>query len=107
MLWDVRHEWPSGAHFTFNCYHHWATLVVQDTGDVSGQFLHSKEVMTHGGPLPMIAYAIGVLSLIRKLWKAHTRITQTCYADDAVTRGKFHLILAHLWDMQERGPPRK
>ena len=19
MLWDFRHEWPSGVHFTFNC----------------------------------------------------------------------------------------
>ena len=22
MLWAVRHEWPSGAQFTFNCYRH-------------------------------------------------------------------------------------
>ena len=43
MLWDVRHESPSGAQFTFNCYRHWATLVVRDTGDGSGHFLHSKE----------------------------------------------------------------
>ena len=28
MLWAVRHEWPSGTQYTFNCYHHWATLVV-------------------------------------------------------------------------------
>ena len=28
MLWAVRHEWPSGAQFTFNYYRHWATLVV-------------------------------------------------------------------------------
>ena len=31
MLWAVRHKWPSGAQFTFNCYLHWATLVVRDT----------------------------------------------------------------------------
>ena len=42
MLWAVWHEWPSGAQFTFNCYRHWATLVVQYTGDSSGNFLHSK-----------------------------------------------------------------
>ena len=23
ILWDVRHEWPSGMQFTFNCYRHW------------------------------------------------------------------------------------
>ena len=28
MLWTVRHKWPSGARFTFNCYKHWTTLVV-------------------------------------------------------------------------------
>ena len=33
ILWDVWHEWPSGDHFTFNCYRHWATLVVWYTGD--------------------------------------------------------------------------
>ena len=42
MLWAVRHEWPSGVQFTFNCYHHWATLVVRSTGDGSGHLLHSK-----------------------------------------------------------------
>ena len=31
MIWDVRHEWTSGAQFTFNCYRHWATLVILDT----------------------------------------------------------------------------
>ena len=30
MLWAVRHEWTSGAQFTFNCYRHWAMLVVRD-----------------------------------------------------------------------------
>ena len=42
MLWYVLHKWPSGAQFTFNCYRHWATLVVRDIGDGSGHFLHSN-----------------------------------------------------------------
>ena len=75
MLWAVRHEWPSGAHFTFNCYPHWATLVVRDTGDGSCHFLHSKEAVTQGDPLVMITYGIGVLPLIRDLWGAHPRMT--------------------------------
>ena len=41
-IWDVRHEWPSGAQFTFNSYRHWATLVVRDTEYGSGHFLHRK-----------------------------------------------------------------
>ena len=65
MLWAVRHEWPSGAQFTFKCYRHWATLVVWDTGGGSGHFLHIKEGVTQGYPLSMIAYRIGFLPLIR------------------------------------------
>ena len=30
MLWDFRHEWPRGVQFTFNCYCHWATMVVRN-----------------------------------------------------------------------------
>ena len=67
MLWDVRHEWPGGAQFTFNYYRHWATLVVRHAADGSGHFLHSKEGVTQGGLLAMIAYGIGVLPLIRDL----------------------------------------
>ena len=59
MLWNVQHEWPSGAQLTFNCYRHWATLVVRDTGDGSGHFLHSKEGVTEGDPLPLLSMAYG------------------------------------------------
>ena len=106
MLWAVRHECPSGAQFTFNCYRHWATLVVRDTGDGSGHFLHSKERVTQGGPLAMIAYGIGVLPLIRELRGAHPRVTQPWYADDAGAGRKFSHILEHLRYLQARGPAR-
>ena len=87
MLCTVRNEWLSGAQFTFNCYRHWATLVVRDIGDGSGHFLHSKERVTQGEPLDMISYGIGVLPLIRNLREAHPRITQPWYADDAGAGG--------------------
>ena len=58
MLWDVCHEWPSDPQFTFSCYYHWTTLVVRDTWYGSGHFLHSKEDVTQGDPLAMIAYGI-------------------------------------------------
>ena len=32
MLWAVRYELPSGTQFDFNCYCHWATLVLRDAG---------------------------------------------------------------------------
>ena len=54
MLWAIRYEWPSGAQFTYNCYRHWSTLVVRNTKDGSGHFLHSKEGVTQEDPLAMI-----------------------------------------------------
>ena len=89
MLWAVRHEWTSGAQFTFNSYRHWATLVVWDKGDESGKFLHSKEGMTQGDPLAMIVYGIGVLPIIREVRNAQPRVTQPWYADDAGAGGTF------------------
>ena len=110
MLWAVRHKWNSGSQFTLNCYRHWATLVVRDTGDGSGQFLYSEEGVTQGDPLAMIAYGIRVPPLIRKLRRthprAHPRVTQPWYADDAGAGGKFGHILKNIQDLQARGPER-
>ena len=106
MLWAVRHEWPSGAQFTFNFYHHWAMLVVWDTGDGSGHFLQIKEGVTHGEPLAMIVYGIGVLPLIRELRNAHPYATQPWYADDMGAGGTFQQIQEHFLDLQARGPNR-
>ena len=72
----VRYEWPSGARFTYNCYRHWATLVVRNTEDGLGHFLHSKEGVTQGDPLAMIAYVSGVLPLIRVLRLDHPQVYQ-------------------------------
>ena len=106
MLWSVRHEYTSGAQLTFNCYHHWATLVVRDTGDGSGHFLHSKDGVTQGDPLAMIAYGIGVLPLIREMRYAHPRVTQPWYTDYAEAAGMFQQILEHFRDLQTRRPAR-
>ena len=106
MLLYVWHEWPIGAQFTFNCYRHWAILVVRDMGGGLGQFLHSKEGVTQGDPLARISYGIGVLPLRRELQGAHTRVTHPWYTDDAGAGGNFPHILAHLRDLQARGPPR-
>ena len=105
MIWDVRYECSRGAGFTFNCYCHWATLVVRKMEEGSGQFLHSKEDVTQGDPLYMIEYGIGILPLIREIWDANPCITQPMYADDAGVGEKFGRILAHLQDLQARGPP--
>ena len=58
ILWAVRHKWPRGAWFAFNCYRHWATLVIR-AGDETGQLLYSKEGVTHGDPLAIVVYGLG------------------------------------------------
>ena len=32
MLWTVRHHWPAGARFMFNCYKHWTQLLLSQPG---------------------------------------------------------------------------
>ena len=81
MLWAVHHEWTSGAQFVFNCYCHWATLVVRDL-EGSGHFFKSKEGVTQGEPLSMIAYGIGFLPIVQELRDKNPGITQPCYTDD-------------------------
>ena len=66
MLWTVRHLWPSGARFVFNCHRHWSSLVLRNENGTTS-FLHSKEGVTQGDPLSMIAYRICILPLIKNL----------------------------------------
>ena len=80
--------------------------MVWDTGNGSGHFLNSKEGVTQGDPLTMIAYGIRVLPLIRELQGYHPHVTQPWYVDDAGLGRKFGHILEHLRDLQVRGPAR-
>ena len=32
MMWTVRHHWPAGARFAFNCYSNWAQLLLCHPG---------------------------------------------------------------------------
>ena len=73
--------------------------MVRNTEDRSGHFLHSKESVTQGDPLSMIAYSIGVLPHIRDLQDAHHRVTQPWYVDDARVGGKLRHIMEHLTDL--------
>ena len=35
MLWTVRHRWSEEARFAFNCYRHWAQLLLRQPGDAT------------------------------------------------------------------------
>ena len=52
--------------FFFNCYRHWSSLFFRNR-NVMAIILHSKEGVTQGYPLVMMAYGIGILTLIKNL----------------------------------------
>ena len=62
MLWHVRHCWPSGAFYAFNCYKYAAQLVLRHPGEKAIIIL-SKEGITQGCPLAMVLYGIALLPL--------------------------------------------
>ena len=68
--------------------------------------MHSKEGVTQGEPLAMIAYIIRVLPLIRVLRSEHPQVSQPRYADNAGAGGKFGAVMAHFRDLQLKGPAR-
>ena len=104
MMWCTQFKWPSGEYFTFNCYLHWATMVVRNV-DGLGQFLHGKEDVTHGGRLAMITYNIWILPLIQEICVANPNIAQPWYADGSITGGTLRALYKHMTDMLGRGPP--
>ena len=50
MLWTVRHRWQEGARFAFNCYMHWAQLILRHPGEPLVTIL-IREGVTQGDPL--------------------------------------------------------
>ena len=103
MLWTIRHEWPAGARFAFNCYKYWSPLVLRGH---SGGFscLFSKEGITQGDPLSMVLYGLALLPLIRHLHSEHPHAAQQWYADDAGVAGSFDALQQYFASLQELGP---
>ena len=91
MMWAVQLKWPSVVWFEFNCYRHWANLVIKEC-DGTGHFLHSKEWATQGDTLYMIIYILGILSLILYLRMPQTDINHPWYADETRAGNNFSRI---------------
>ena len=95
MLWTVRHRWPAGARFAFNCYRHAAQLVLPKPGQPCSILL-SQEGVTQGDPLSMVLYGLALLPLAELLRKAKPAVLQPWYADDMTMHG--HVIsIPRLW----------
>ena len=66
MLWTVRHRWPAGARFEFNCYRYWVQLLLRQPGELPVTIL-SREGSTQGDPLSMVLYRITLVPLAEEL----------------------------------------
>ena len=103
MLWTVRHRWPAGARFTFNCFKHWAQLLLRQTGELPVTIL-SREGVTQGDPLSMVLYRITLAPLAEELQAADPGLLSPFYADDAAFDGLSRRIAQLLKLLMKRGP---
>jgi hypothetical protein len=105
MLWVVRHKWPSGCRFVFNSYRHWATLIIRSShGADFAIFLLSREGVTQGCPLAMVAFGLAVMPLIRQLKREVHQVHQAWYANDAAAAAEFVSIKIFMERLIELGP---
>ena len=86
MLWTVRHRWPAGARFAFNCYMHWVQLLLRQLGELPVTIL-SREGVTQGDLLSMVLYGINLAPLEEEVRATDLGLLSPFYADDAVFDG--------------------
>ena len=103
VIWTVRHRWPAGAIFAFNCYKHWAQLLLRQPGELTVPIL-SKEGVTQGDPLSMVLYGITLAPLAEELRAADPGLLSPFYADDAAFDGSAQRSAQLLKLLMRRGP---
>ena len=103
MLGTVRHLWPSGSYFLFNCHCQWSSLVFRNRNGTAS-ILHSREGVTQGISLTMITYVIGILPLIKNLKRATPDVTQPWYADNDRALGTFERLDTYFYSLTCQGP---
>ena len=91
MLWNCRVLWPRCSRFLFNVYRGFSVIVFRGVTPNAVRILFSREGTTQGCPLAMLAYAIGILPLIRLL-KDPSQHIQSWYADDSACSGFLRCI---------------
>ena len=62
MLWMVQHRCLVGVRFAFNCYKHWAHLLLRLPSKEPVLIL-SQEGVVQNDPLPMVLYGITLVPL--------------------------------------------
>jgi hypothetical protein len=107
MLWVVRHEWPSRYRFVSNCCQHWAVLVLRSSqGATFAVLLLSREGVTQGCPLAMVAFGMAVTPLIRRLKREVQQVHQAWHGGDATSGNSayFPLLRVFMERLVELGP---
>ena len=72
--------------------------------DGKAHIIHSGEGVTHGDPLDMVAYGIGILLLIKSLKSVYPDITQPYYSDDDGELGMFDHLKKYFKALKCNGP---
>ena len=103
MTWTVRHHCPVGERFTFNCYRHWAHLLLLQTGNAPFIIL-SREGIAQGDPLLMVLYRITLVPLEEELRDADTTLLSPFYINDAEFDGSTRKRAAQLHLLMDQGP---
>ena len=106
MLWTVRHRWPAGARFAFNCYRHWEQLLLHQPGEPPVTIM-SREGVAQGDPLLMVLYRITLVPLPKELRAADPGLLSTFYADDAFFDGSARRSAQLLKLLMKRGTDRE
>lgn len=106
LLWNCRVLWPRCSTFLFNFYRGSPLIIVRSLRRGTPSVLCSREGTTQGCPLSMMAYAVGILPLIRQLKcpPEQPLRTQIWYADDSSCGGKLLKILQWFTQLMELGP---
>ena len=103
MLWTVRHRWPAGARFAFNCYRHWGEILLRQPGEPPVTILSRKGV-TQEDPLSMVLNGITLVPLAEELREADLGLLLPFYADDVVFNGFAQHSAQLLKLLIKRGP---
>ena len=97
MLSTVRQCWPAGARFAFNCYSHWAQLLLRHLGELLVTIL-IREGVTQGDFLLMVLYGITLVPLVQELRAADPGLLSLFFADN-VTFNSLARLIAQLLNM--------
>ena len=103
MLWTVRHRWPAGTRFAFNCYRHWVKIILCQNGEPPVTIL-IREGVTQGDSLSMVLYGINLVPLAEELRASDPGLLSPFYTDDVAFNVSAQRSAHLLKLLMKRGP---